>query len=107
MPRTRHIPDNPTVESERRQFVFGTAIGIPTFYVLKKSRNRFLAMILESASGMRASRRYSGYLRIPAIEYQRALLRLLRRDGGDLIEMLGLEAVVSDLERRINTPQRP
>jgi hypothetical protein len=34
------IPDNPTVESERRQFFFGSAIGIPTFYVHKNSTNR-------------------------------------------------------------------
>ena len=31
------IPDTPTVESERRQIFFGTAIGIPTFYVLKNT----------------------------------------------------------------------
>jgi hypothetical protein len=25
------IPDNPSIESERRQIIFGQAIGIPTF----------------------------------------------------------------------------
>jgi hypothetical protein len=28
-----HIPDDPSVESERRQVVFGAAIGLPTFFV--------------------------------------------------------------------------
>ena len=33
-----HIPDDPSVESERRQVIFGAAIGIPTFFVTRKYR---------------------------------------------------------------------
>ncbi|HCY85638.1 MAG TPA: hypothetical protein DHV36_10935, partial [Desulfobacteraceae bacterium] len=36
------IPDTPAIESERRQVFFCTAIGIPTFYVSSRTRNRFL-----------------------------------------------------------------
>ena len=35
----RHIPDSPVVESERRQILFGAAIGIPTFFVEKQTPN--------------------------------------------------------------------
>ncbi len=47
--RTTHadIPDAPVVESERRQVIFGGAIGIPTFFVHQQSGNRFLRRILE------------------------------------------------------------
>jgi len=30
-----HIPDDPSIESERRQIFFGAAIGLPTFFVKK------------------------------------------------------------------------
>jgi hypothetical protein len=100
------IPDSPTVESERRQFFFGAAIGIPTFYVRKNSANRFLLKILQMARGTRSSRRYAGYLRIPAVEYRLALIRLLRQEAADLVEMMQLWAVVDDLERRIREPRQ-
>jgi hypothetical protein len=99
------IPDSPTVESERRQFFFGAAIGIPTLYVLKRSKNRLMARILKYCYHTRYSRRYNGYLRVPAIEYQRALIRMLKKDGRHLIEMLGLETTVDDLSQRINDPE--
>jgi hypothetical protein len=98
------IPDNPTVESERRQFFFGAAIGLPTFYVAINTPNRFMARIVQSARHTRASRRYSGYVRIRSLEYRRALLRLLREDAADLIEMTGMGPVLDDLERRVNEP---
>lgn len=99
------IPDNPTIESERRQFFFGAAIGIPTLYVHKQSKNRLMARILQYCFNTRHSRRYSGYLRIPAIEYQRALIRMLKKDGRHLIEMLDMGSTVDDLARRINEPE--
>ena len=102
----RSIPDSPTVESERRQFFFGAAIGIPTFYVQKKSSNQLLSRIVRQAGNTRASRRYSGYIRVTAVEYRRALLRLLREDGADLIEMMHLQPVVEDLAQRIHDPER-
>jgi hypothetical protein len=98
------IPDSPTVESERRHIFFGSAIGIPTFYILKRNPNRLMRDILAEARHTRTSRRYPHYIRIPAIEYRSALLRLLRKDGADLIAMLELEEVVADLEDRIERP---
>jgi hypothetical protein len=96
------IPDNPTVESERRQFFFGAAIGIPTLYVRKQSKNRLMKRILTWCQNTRHSRRYNGYLRVPAIEYQRALIHILKNDAGYLIEMLGLGLKINDLALRIN-----
>lgn len=43
----RSIPDDPTVESQRRQFFFGSAIGIPIFYVHKTGE-----VSLESSAGI-------------------------------------------------------
>jgi hypothetical protein len=99
------IPNSPTVESERRQFFFGAAIGIPTLYVRRQSKNRLMARILKYCLNIRHSRRYSGYLRIPAIEYQRALIRMLKKDGRMFIEMLNIGSAVDDLEQRINQPE--
>ncbi len=98
------IPDTPTAESERRQFFFGAAIGIPTFYVQQRTANRFMAGILKLCRHTRHSRRYAGYIRVPGIEYHRALIRILRQDGRELIEMLKMDSTVTDLEQRINHP---
>ncbi len=64
-----HIPDDPFLESERRQVFFGAAIGIPTFFVRQDTDNLFLRAIVEKAHNVRASRRYTGYLRVHNIEY--------------------------------------
>lgn len=100
------IPNNPMVESERRQFFFGTAIGIPTFYVHKNSSNQFLIQIVKAAKHTRSSRRYAKYIRIPSIEYRRALLRIIKQDAKDLIDLLKLREVVDNMELRINHPQK-
>ena len=99
-----HIPDDPSVESERRQVFFGTAIGIPTFYVRKDCRNQFLARILKQTRRTRFSRRYPGYLRVYNVEYRKALVRILKEDAADLIEMADMKEIVEDLERRIDDP---
>jgi hypothetical protein len=96
------IPNDPFVESERRQIIFGSAIGIPTFFVHRNTSNAFLKRLLEKTQRIRSSRRYSGYIRIYNIEYRRALLDIIRNDAADLIEMLDLKETVNDLERRIN-----
>jgi hypothetical protein len=100
------IPDSPTVESERRQFFFGAAIGLPTFYVDKRSPNQLMAQILNLARNSRSSRRYPGYVRIIGSEYHRALLRLLRQDAADLIDLLQIKPVVEELEQRIEAPRQ-
>ena len=98
------IPDDPTLESERRQIFFAAAIGNPTFFVRKGSANRFLQLILEKTREARPSRRYPGYLRVKVSDYRLALLRVLREEGQDLIEMLGLEDTIRDLELRLSDP---
>ena len=99
------IPDNPTVESERRYTFFGSAIGIPTFYIQKNSPNRLMNRIVGRAQLTRSSRRYPGYIRIPDVEYRRALIRLIKQDGEDLIDMLNLQQTISDLEARLENPE--
>ncbi len=98
------IPDSPSVESERRQIFFGAAIGIPTFYVQRTSSNAFLEYILKKTAGIRPSKRYPGYLRVPLNEYRRALIRVLRDDAADLLELMGLHETINDLEKRLNEP---
>ena len=99
------IPDDPALESERRQVLFETAIGLPTFFVRHRSRNRFLRDILEQTHGVRASRRYPGYLRVRIPGYRRALLRVLRTDAADLVEALGLQSTLDDLALRLESPE--
>ena len=101
-----NIPDDPFVESERRQIIFGSAIGIPTFFVHRNTNNAFLKRLLEKTQKIRSSRRYGGYIRIYNIEYRRALLKIIRTDAADLIEMLDLRETISDLEQRINEPNQ-
>lgn len=101
-----HIPDGPSIESERRQIVFGSAVDIPTFYVRADTDNLFLRNILSRTERIRVSRRYPGYLRVHNHEYRIALLRVLRRDGADLIGMFGLEEMLKDLELRLADPGR-
>lgn len=101
----RHIPDSPVVESERRQAFFAVAIGVPTFFVRRKTRNRFLLKILERTEQSRPSRRYPGYLRVRQADYNKALLTLLRNDAADLVEMFGFGDLLDDLQQRIEQPQ--
>ena len=95
------IPDDPTIESERRQIFFGSAIGIPTFYVRANTCNKFLKKILHHVNAIRKSSRYRGYLRVKNTEYRLALIKLLREDGADLINELQVEECVHNLEERI------
>ncbi|MDO3376630.1 hypothetical protein [Geoalkalibacter halelectricus] len=97
----RHIPDTPLVESERRQIFFAKAMGIPTVFIIRTTRNRFLRRVISLADHTRTSRRYPGYLRLPVADYQRALIRLLRLEGADLIEDFGLSFCLEELEGRI------
>lgn len=102
----RHIPDTPVVESERRQVFFAGAIGLPTFYVRRASRNRLLRRILEKTGKVRISRRYPGYLRVQTADYQQGLVRVIEEDGADLVASLGLEATLADLKERLAEPER-
>jgi hypothetical protein len=99
-----HIPDDPCIESERRQIFFGSAIGIPTFFVRHDTKNLFLRRIIEKTAKVRLSRRYPGYLRVYNVEYRKALLNILREDAADLIEMLGVGETIDDLALRLEHP---
>jgi len=101
-----HIPDDPFIESERRQIIFGRALGIPTFFVKRDTKNLFMRKILGKTRNVRASSRYSGYLRVKNEAYCRALIDVIREDGADLIEMMGMAETLDDLEARIAEPEK-
>jgi hypothetical protein len=100
------IPDDPFIESERRQIIFGSAIGIPTFFVHQNTGNSFMRHIIKKTHRVRSSSRYSGYNRVHNIDYRRVLLDIIRDDAADIIEMLGMRETINDLECRINEPDR-
>ncbi len=99
------IPDEPFIESERRQAFFGAAIGIPTFYVRHDTGNRLLSAILARTKKSRQSRRYQGFVRVRKDDYCRALLQTLREDAADLIEMFEMNETIRDLQARLDHPQ--
>jgi hypothetical protein len=99
------IPDDPTIESERRQIFFGAAIGVPTFFVRAGGGNRFLAKVLSRCKSTRPSRRYPGHLRVYNVEYRRALARMLWDDAPELIEMQRAEETLTDLDQPIADPR--
>jgi len=101
-----NIPDDPFIESERRQIIFGSAIGIPTFFVQNKTGNTLIKKILGKTERVRPSRRYPRYARVYNLEYRRALLKMLREDAADLIEMLGMKETIDELADRLNEPDR-
>jgi hypothetical protein len=103
--RHRDIPDDPFIESERRQIFFGAALGIPTFYIRKDTPNTLLRRIVGAAERTRPSHRYPGYVRVYNREYCRALVRVLREDAAGLIDALGLGDTVADLEERVTNPE--
>jgi hypothetical protein len=99
-----HIPDQSFIESERRQVFFGSAIGIPTFFIHKDTKNLLMAKILKKTKRIRPSNRYKGYLRVYNIEYRRALIEILKEDAADLIEMMGVDETLRDLVERTENP---
>ena len=100
----RCIPDSPFVESERRQIFFGSALGIPTFYVRQDTPNRFLANLVKRVRKTRKSRRYPGCFRIYNQEYRKTLMEILWSDARELVEMYGMEETLADLRMRIEDP---
>ena len=100
------IPDEPFTESERRQIIFSSAIGLPTFFVRRNSRNRFLGAILKKVRKTRPSRRYDGFVRVRRQEYMSGLVQTIKKDGAGLIRELGMEETIRDLELRIQQPDQ-
>jgi hypothetical protein len=99
------IPDTPNIESERRQIFFGAAIGLPTFFVSLRTRNRFMQRLLPEIRRTRPSNRYPGWIRIHQAEYCQALVRLIRHEAADLVEGLALDTTLDDLENRLMHPE--
>lgn len=98
------VPDDPTLESERRQVIFACAIGLPTFFVHQSTRNELLKAVLAHTEGIRASRRYPGYFRVGTDAYRCGLVRLIQAEAPDLVEMLGMNEVLGDLVHRLRDP---
>jgi hypothetical protein len=98
------IPNGPEMESERRQFIFGTAIDIATCNVRHDTPNRFLHRILSRTTKTRNSRRYPGYLRVRLHDYRLALLQTIEEDGQDLIEQFDARDTVIGLKERLLHP---
>jgi hypothetical protein len=99
------FPDDPTHESERRQPFFCAAINLPVFYIRFETRNKLLRRLISYMketrhSEIRPSRRHSGYVRVPLEEYRRALLEMLNHER-EIIEMLGIQETLNDLEARL------
>jgi hypothetical protein len=101
----RDIPDEPFVESERRQIVFYAAVGVPAFYARRDSPNRLLKRILARVKSVRISRRYPGYCRVACKDYLVALLTMLREDSPELVDAMGLEGVLEDALARVLRPE--
>ncbi len=102
----RDIPDSPFVESERRQVIFFSAIDLPTFFVHKDTQNRFIKRVLAKTEKTRVSNRYPNYIRVYINEYKRALFKVLKEDGADLIEMFGMVDTIKNLEDRLKYPEK-
>lgn len=95
------IPDTPAVESERRSFLFGAAIGLSHVYLRKGGQNRFLRRLL-AAVPCRQSKRYPNYYKVPLAAYRLALVRVLENDAADLIESHGMRHTLADLKQRLS-----
>jgi len=99
------IPDQPSVESERRQIFFAAAIGIPTVYIRSETGNSFLRRILSHVKSQRPSRRYKNYIRVPIGDYRLALLAFIRAEGALLAEELEITPQLDNLKRRLISPE--
>lgn len=96
--RHHHIPDNPFVESERRQIFFAASIGLPTFFVHADTGNHLLRRILGRVQGQRHSRRYKGYIRVGIAAYQQACLQTIREEGGWLLDASGVKEELARMQ---------
>jgi len=99
------IPDDPCHESERRQIFFAAALGVPTVYIKSQSSNLFMRYILNHCNSVRLSRRYPGYYRVEVEDYKKALVKILKKDGMDIIENLNIEKSFGSLCSRLEDNQ--
>ncbi len=99
-----HIPDTRAVESERRQIMFATAMGLEHFYVHRETENMFLRGVLQHTQKTRASRRYRNHLKVEITDYRVALLKKMRADAPALIAVHNADAVLDDAHARMTQP---
>jgi hypothetical protein len=95
------IPDDPVVESERRQAFFAAAIGTTHIYIHRQTPNQFMRRILAKVPDVRSSHRYAKYWKVRLSDYRAALLAVIEEDAADLIEMLSLRETMADLRDRL------
>lgn len=100
----RHLPDDPSSESERRLPFFCAALGLHAFNVRLNTTNNLMHRLAAMTKGSSASR-HSDYIRLELSQYRLALLRLIEEDGADCIELLGLKPMLEDLRSRIQHPE--
>ena len=103
--RHADIPDDPTTESERRQFIFASALGLSACNVRIDGPNRLLARILSKTAKTRPSRRYGDHLRVRLADYRQALLDIIRDDAAELVEAFGAESLIESVQRRLEEPE--
>ncbi|MFH0976292.1 MAG: hypothetical protein V1874_10970 [Spirochaetota bacterium] len=101
----RDIPDDPVTESERRHIIFSKAIDLPSFYLSRKSPNKFLAKIAGKTKKTKPALRYKEMLKIEMKEYQKALLNTIEEDGADIIHELGMEDTIRNLREKVMNPE--
>jgi hypothetical protein len=101
-----HIPDTRAVESERRQVMFATAMGLDHFYVRRNTGNAFLHDVLQHTQKTRPSRRYRNHLKVEIADYRVALLKKMRADAPALIAVHDADGVLNDAFERITEPGR-
>ncbi|MDK2792328.1 MAG: hypothetical protein PWQ25_1191 [Deferribacteres bacterium] len=100
------IPDERAVESERRQLLFASAIGIPTVYIKENTPNKFLLSILKHCKEIRKSNRYKGYIRVKLEDYRFALLKKIEADFKDNYINTYFEETLKDLYLRLINPEK-
>ncbi len=99
-----HIPDTPGIESERRQIIFASSIGLPCFYIKKKTPSIFMQKIISKTKKIQSSNKYPGYYKVQTAEYKKTLVEIIKTDSADLIESMNLQNTITDLELRITSP---
>ncbi|MGC8925709.1 MAG: hypothetical protein ACP5LO_06770 [Calditerrivibrio sp.] len=98
----QEIPDDPFVESERRQLVFAAAIGIPTVYIKKDTKNILIRSIISHCKNTRISKRYPEYIRVELKDYLNAVINFIIKEGKDLLEGLDIKDTIDDVTDRVN-----
>ncbi len=95
------IPDDPTSESERRQPFFFSAVGLPAFYVHKRTRNELLRRILRHCKNTRSSWRHPDYLRVSISDYRHALVAFLEEVAAETIADFQATVLLGELRWRL------